>query len=227
MTVTNDKLIFMSANNANPTKSVMYSYKLNDLENLYKKDYNDTEHGAGMTYNSKSDKVLLVYLKAYEYNGKTLIREKEYERPPSYIAIGYDYNNDLYIGKIDNRMFMIDTLNKKKIIEFGFFGFETPQDLEYYNGYIFDCASDYGTMNLYHFYKGYEIIYIIDAKLDKDKKPTKNFGRIVARLIMTGYGELESISFRDGYIYFGFNQKGYNFYKMEYKKFAKEIKKIS
>ena len=44
---------------------------------------------------------------------------------------------------------------------------------------------------------------------------------------MTGLGELESISFRDGYVYIGFAKNGYNFYKIEYQKLVKETKKIS
>ena len=75
-------------------------------------------------------------------------------------------------------------------------------------------------------------IYVYDMKLDENKKPTKNFGRLVARLHTTGIGELESLSFRDGYIYFGFAPhkllgSSYVFYKLDYKSFEKEVKKIS
>jgi len=121
MTVTNDKLIFMSANNNNPTKSVMYSYKLNDFENPFKKDYSNTGHGNGMTYNPKTDKVLAlvspVNKTVYEYNGKTLVREKEYDSSsfPSYSAIGYDYKNDLYIGFNSGRVSLYDAINNKKL----------------------------------------------------------------------------------------------------------------
>ena len=94
--------------------------------------------------------------------------------------------------------------------------FEASQDLEYYNGYIFDCSSDFGKDSIYQnysFYPGYEIIYVYDTKLDPNKNPTKNFGRLIARLSMTNLGELESISFRDGYIYIGFEYDGYTFIK--------------
>ena len=225
MTVTNDKLIFMSSNNSNPEKSIMYSYKLNDLKNLYNKDYNNTGHGSGMTYNSKTDKVLVTGLDGiiYEYDGQTLIREKEYEKSifPTCVALGYDNNNDLYIGKSNIKLFWVDGIKKTKLYEFGLLMFETQQDLEYYNGYIFDGASDFGVptrYQTYSFYKGYQFIYVYDAHLDKNNNPTKNFGRLIARFIMTGFGELESISFRDGYAYIGFAQRGYNFYKVEYKK---------
>ena len=87
----------------------------------------------------------------------------------------------------------------------------------------------------YAFYKkGDNIINVYDTKLDKNKKPTKNFGRLVTRLYTSGIGELESISFREGYVYFGFAPHSklplapeYVFYKLGYKQFAKEVKKIS
>ena len=64
--------------------------------------------------------------------------------------------------------------------------------------------------------------------LDKNKNPTKNFGRLVQRLFVRGLGELEGMSFRGGYVYFGFAHSPlkypYVFYKVEYKQFEKEIK---
>ena len=236
LTIANNQLIFMSAINQIPSKSVMYSYKLDDFDNIYKKDFSNTAHGNGMTYNSKEDKVLVIVnnegYTVFEYNGKTLIREKEHTRdtfPPT-SGIGYDYNNDLYVGRSDPRLFFFDINNNERVFQFSSFMFEASQDLEYFNGYIFDCSSDFGENSKYQnysFYPGNEIIYIYDAKLDQSKKPTKNFGRLIARLSMTNLGELESISFRDGYLYIGFEYDGYTFYKIEYQKFISEIKKLS
>ncbi len=99
-TVTNDKLIFISSNNKNREKSVMYSYKLNDLKNLYKKDYDTFGHGNGMTYNSKLDKVLVIgpyeYKSVYMYDGDTLKKEKEYPN-----------SNNLHIQQLDMMILMI------------------------------------------------------------------------------------------------------------------------
>ena len=116
-TVTKDKLVFISSNNNNRPKSVLYSYKLNNLNNLFKKEYGTTGHGNGMTYNSKTNKVLVVgpyeYSKVYMYNGDSLVKEKEYpsETYPQYSAIGYDYNDDLYVGHCSKRLFLADSQN--------------------------------------------------------------------------------------------------------------------
>jgi hypothetical protein len=103
-TVTKDKLVFISSNNNNRASSVLYSYKLNDLNNLYKKEYNTFGHGNGMTYNSKLNKVLIAgpyeYEKVYLYNGNTLEKEKEY---PKEII--------LYIMQLDMMIMMIYMLD--------------------------------------------------------------------------------------------------------------------
>ena len=120
-TVTKDKLVFISSNNDNREKSVLYSYKLKDLKKLYHKEYNTTGHGNGMTYNSKTNKVLVAgpyeYEKLYLYNGDSLKKEKEYpkEKYPSYNAIGYDDINDLYIGHSGKKIFMADTVKMEKL----------------------------------------------------------------------------------------------------------------
>jgi hypothetical protein len=80
--------------------------------------------------------------------------------------------------------------------------------------------------------KGTNVIHVYDVKLDKNNNPTKNFGRLICNLQITGLGELESISFRKGYVYLGFavhkkNSPEYVFYKLDYKQLAKEVKKIS
>ena len=78
--------------------------------------------------------------------------------------------------------------------------FETCQDLEFHNGYAFLCSCDFGINNSqsYSFFNARcGNIYIYDIKLDKNKKPTKNFGRLVAKLYLSSFGELEDISFRE------------------------------
>ena len=97
------------------------------------------------------------------------------------------------LGKED-LFFLFNTTDFKKLYEFTFFAFETSQDLEYYNGFIFDCTTDGGVNLKYQSYSFYNyldnIIYVYDVKLDKNNNPTKNFGRLIARLFMSGLGEL-------------------------------------
>jgi len=232
----------MSSYNENRAKSVMYSYKLSDINTLYKKKYDSTGHANGMTYNSKEDKVLVVgpyaYKKIFLYNANTLEKEKEYSYPqhPIFHAIGYDYNNNLYVGHNKRRLFLTDTVKIEKMYEWGTTWFETSQDLEYYNGYVFFCSTDMRANSRFQNYsflkRGSNVINVYDVKLDKNNNPTKNFGRLICRLQMTGLGELESISFRKGYVYIGFaihknNTPRYLFYKLDYKQLVKEVKKIS
>ena len=123
----------------------MYFFKLNVMKNKYKIYYSNPGHGNNMTYNYKTGKVLVFgYYGEYEYNEDTLDREKEYNRSnfPRYNAIGYDYNEDLYIRQANRRIFFANT-TMKKLYEYWIFMFEAAQDLEYYKGYIFDCGSDF------------------------------------------------------------------------------------
>ena len=128
-TVTKDKLVFMCASGNIIENSVMHSYYLNNLSKLYKRKYNKTGHGNGMTYNSKTNKVLLVgpgsYNIVFEYKGQTLEKEKEYSYPtfPKSSAIGYNYDNDLYIGKGVGSLFLLITTDFKKVYEFSYFTF--------------------------------------------------------------------------------------------------------
>ena len=110
----------MSSNNDNPSKSVMYSYKLNSIDTLYKKKYDSTGHGNGMTYNTKDDKVLLIGRgKIIMYNSNTLEKEKEFSRPkyPSFNSIGYNYNSNVYVGYGKRRLFVVDTVKMEKLYE--------------------------------------------------------------------------------------------------------------
>ena len=233
-TVTKDKLVFMSANNNNIEKSVMYSYKLNDIDNLYKSIYNNTGHGNGVTYNSKTNQVLVIgYNPIFVYKGETLECERLILRSsfPACTGIAYNDISDIYIGYKEKRIFLTDG-EKGALYQIDVPVFETCQDIEFHNGYGFLCSCDFGAGNEYQSYSFFNgwgcMINIFDMNLDKDKKPTKNFGRLVARLYESGFGELGDVSFRDGYIYFGFNPSGkYAFYKVDYKKLVERVKKIS
>ena len=232
-TVTKDKLVFMSANNNNRAKSVMYSYKLNDINNLYKSSYNNTGHGNGVTYNSKTDQVLVIGDSSiFVYKGETLDFEKLIPRSsfPSCTGIAYNDISDIYIGYKEKRIFLTDGENGA-LYQIDIPVFETCQDLEFHNGYAFLCSCDFGigVYQSYSFFNAWGgIINIYDMKLDKNKKPTKNFDRLIGRLYVSSFGELEDVSFRDGYVYFGFAPTGrYAFYKIDYQKLVEAVQKIS
>ncbi len=57
-TVTNEKIFFMSSNNKNAEKGVLYYYLLYDLNNIQEIDYSNTDQGNRMIYITKTGKVL-------------------------------------------------------------------------------------------------------------------------------------------------------------------------
>ena len=137
-----------------------------------------------MTFNNKTNKFLICgpdeQKKLYEYNSKTFNIEKIYvsnNKIPMFRSIGYDYNNNLYIGYSAQKIFFTDTKFKKKYqFDIGFF--ETAQDLEYYNGFVFMTISELGSPNKYQSYSFQEkctnLIYIFNAQIINGKT-TKNF----------------------------------------------------
>ena len=89
----------------------MYSYYAKNFKTAYQLIYSKTGHGNGMTYNSKTDKVLVAgsdkYKKEYEFNRSTLKKEKEYPLPayPIFNEIYFYYNNYLYIGNTKKNIY--------------------------------------------------------------------------------------------------------------------------
>lgn len=188
-----------------------------------------------MTYNSKKNTVLLVgpsgYKKIFEYNADTMTKTKEYA-VSSVSAIGYDVNTDMYVGKMGIRFMMADSTNIARKYAWDVMGFETSQGGESYEGYWFYVTSDLGvgTYQTKSFYGGKSnIVQVYNIKF-KNGVPTKDFGRLVCRLYMTGKGELESVSFQGGNIVFGFATQSidktytYTFYKINYTTFKDFVK---
>ncbi len=238
-TVTRDKLIFASSNNNNREKSVLYSYFTSNFKNIFKKEYTTIGHANAMTYNSKTNKVLIAgpeeYRKLYEMNGVTLEKEKEYEAGtyPKFNGIGYHSDADFYIGFTGRQYYLCDTVEMKKLYVWDMIMFETAQDVEYHNGYLFFAAYDGGAPTKYQSYsfnpKGSNVIYVFDLNLDENKFPTRNFGRLICKFYMDGEGELEDVSFGQESIYLGFASlkvdpdHAYTFYQINYKDFVEYI----
>jgi len=240
-TFTKDKLIFHSSNNDDRKHGILYSYNSPDFKKNYKIQYGTTGHGNGMTFNNKTNKFLICgpdeYNELYEYDSKTFKIEKIHKasnKIPIFRSIGYDYNNNLYIGYSAQKIFFTDTKFKKKYqFDIGFF--EGAQDLEYYNGFVFMTTSELGSPNKYQSYSFYEkgtnLIYIFNTQIINGKL-SKDFGRLVGRLFIGKKGELEGISFFDNNVFLGFatkkidNVNAYTFYGINYKLFERDIRLI-
>lgn len=240
-TLTKDKLVFYSSNNSNPDYGLIDTYSGTDYKNLYKRDYGSTGHGNDMTYNSKTNKVLVVgpnsYMDIYEYNGDTLEYEKKYTATDLgyklYYAIGYDEKHDYYLGLGANRVYILNN-SFKQLYSFDVPAIGVYQGIEYYNGYLYlstfesSCPSSYQKYCLYQPWSS--ITYVYNVKFNNDGSPTDDFGKLVERLyIGDGIGELESVSFHDNQIYFGYASQqldstyAYKFYSFPYDKIAYSI----
>jgi len=150
-----------------------------------------------------------------------------------FCGIGFDYINNLYVSYIDRRIYFLDTKKLEEIYSFDLTNFETTQDLEYYNGYIFFSTSNFFAGDLFQEYSFYKenssIIYVYNAKIENGK-PSKNFGMIADILYIEPMGEIEAIEFSNGFMYYGFGKRKedwynpYYFYKVNYKIFLNYTK---
>ncbi len=242
-TFTNDKLVFHSSNNDDRKHGILYSYNSPEFKTKYKTQYGTTGHGNGMTYNNKTKKFLICgpdeYNKLYQYDSKTFKHDQTYKANntiPVFRSIGYDYNNDLYIGYYPQKIFFTKTKNFKTIYQFDIGFFETAQDLEYREGFIFMTTSELGAPNKYQSYsfypRGTNLIYIYNAQIINGK-PSKDFGRAVGRLFIGKKGELEGISFFKNHMFLGFATRkvdevnAYTFYGINYKFFVDKARDIA
>ena len=210
--VTNDYLIFHSCNDSNPYYGILYLYSGKDYRNFYKMSYGLTGHGNGIAFNNKKNTILVAsanyYQNTLEYNLEDLKLINNFTK--GFVGIGYDYDNDLYIGYIDRRVYFIDTNTFEEVYSFDLTNFETTQDIEYYEGYVFFVTTNFFAGDFfqrYSFYKeGSNIIYTFNAKFE-DGKPSKNFGMIEDILYLQSLGELEGIEFNNGKVFYGFGRR--------------------
>ena len=212
--VTNDYLIFHSANDSNPYFGILYIYGGKDKEykTLKKKMYTLTGHGNGLAYNSKKNTILVAsanyYQNTLEYNLEDLKLVNNFTK--GFCGIGYDYNNDLYVGYIDRRVYFLDSNTFEEIYSFDLTNFETTQDIEYHDGYIYFVTTNFFAGDLYQKYsfyrEGSNIIYVYNAKFENGK-PSKRFGILEDILYLESLGELEAIEFIDEKVFFGFGRR--------------------
>lgn len=218
-TKTKDKLVFYSSNNANPEKGLVISYTGSDYHTLYKISYDNTGHGNDMTYNSKTNEVLLVgpnnYKEIFVYNADTMEHTKTYsENVTGYSAIAYDKYNDLYFGYSGQRIYALDN-SFNRLYSFDASFLETTQGMEYHNGYIYMTTYEGGCSSSYQLWclntTSSALVYVYNAKLNTDKTPSSSFGHL-EKIIYLGpkIGELESISFDDAEAIFGYATQYYD-----------------
>ncbi|MCQ2820000.1 MAG: hypothetical protein MJ252_22260 [archaeon] len=240
--VTANNLVYSASNSGNPDYCVLYSYKGTNYSTLSAKKYHECGHANGIAFNTKTGKIEVCgpvsYGQVNQYNPSDLVFEKSYAKNnsyPGFTGIGYNADKDYYLGHSGRNIFFASTTGTWPIqYSFGMTIYETTQDIEYNDGYIFQPVADLGAPNTHQQYslwgEGKNLVYVYNAKFDSAGKPTTDYGRLVARLLIGKKGELESVSFRNGKAYFGFaTQKldstyAFKFYETSYadlkKKFA-------
>ena len=212
--VTNDYLIFHSANDSNPYYGLLYMYSRQDKEyNILKKvSYGLSGHGNGLAFNNRKNTVLVAsanyYQNTLEYNLEDLELINNYTQ--GFCGIGYDYDNDLYVGYIDRRVYFLETDNFEEVYSFDLTNFETTQDIEYFNGYVFFVTTNFFAGDDYQKYSFYKedsnVIYVYNAKFENGK-PSKQFGMLEDIIYIQSLGELEAIEFLDDKVFFGFGKR--------------------
>ena len=212
--VTNDFLIFHSANDSNPYYGLLYMYSGNNKEYTYLKkvNYGLTGHGNGLAFNSRKNTILVAsanyYQNTLEYDLEDLNLINNFTK--GFCGIGYDYDDDLYVGYIDRRVYFLDPNTFEEIHSFDLTNFETTQDIEYYNGYVYFVTTNFFEGDVYQKYSFYKdnsnIIYVYNAKFENGK-PSKNFGMIEDILYLESLGEMEAIEFIDEKVFFGFGRR--------------------
>lgn len=212
-TLAKDKLVFHASNNSTPNMGLLSTYNGKSYQTSYKNDYSTTAHGNDMTYNSNTNKVLLLVDKEiYEYNGDTITYEKRYTTSDKgdllYTALGYDGKHDHYYALSGTVLYVL-TNKFEKIYSFDITALGIYQGLEYHNGYIYMTTAEYTCPNKYQLYcnqkKYSSIVYVYNAKFNNDGTPTKDFGKLVEKLYVDkAIGELESVSFNTDQIILGY-----------------------
>ena len=193
---------------------LLYMYSRQDKEyNILKKvSYGLTGHGNGLAFNNRKNTVLVAsanyYQNTLEYNLEDLELINNYTQ--GFCGIGYDYDNDLYVGYIDRRVYFLQTDNFEEVYSFDLTNFETTQDIEYFNGYVFFVTTNFFAGDNYKKYSFYKedsnAIYVYNAKFENGK-PSKQFGILEDIIYIQSLGELEAIEFLDDKVFFGFGKR--------------------
>ncbi len=229
-TMANSKLVFGSFNSNNSGKGLMSVYNGNDLATFELDKYGAFGQMNGMTYNSKTNSILLVgpegYSKVFEFDGEQFEQTNTIDvLYDKYSAIGFapgntSSNTDYYIGHMNRKVYFLNS-DFEQVYSFDVPHYLTGQDLEYRNGYIYCTASDAGEPNNYQLY-GFKAnsarIYVYNAKFKRDGTPENGFGRLVKVYYIDninkdnlgGIGTIQGISFDSSYTWLGYNASTYD-----------------
>ena len=236
-TVTDNSILFFSANNSDPNNGIILSYSGDNYETYDNWVYGEMGHGNGMSFDSKDNLVIVAGPNSYRdlwflNSTRGFVKKVETQNDLgwSFTGFGYIDDQDLYVGQNGLRAFIMDK-------EFNIlYTIETPydeivQDIEYNNGYLYattyNASTCPNTNTIYCNYPGNSsITYVYNLKYN-DGVPSDDFGRLVKRIyIGPGFGELEGISFHGDEVFFGFSANigaedyddvhSYRFYHLPY-----------
>ena len=224
-TVTDTNVVFHMSNSGNPDYGLLIGYKGSNYSTQSKLSYDSTGHGNDLTYISDENKVLLVgpnsYKTIYQYDGSSLNKTKEIELSSGLTAIGYDDYNKKILG-LSTRRILVHTKNFEALYSMDLPHLITGQGLEYNDGYVYATCFDYGQSSeyqMYHFNEAFSgKVYVIDARLKSDGTPDTDFGKLVKVLYignvkrngLDGTGELETVSFHNNKMWFGYAAQYYD-----------------
>ena len=231
-TFTNNKLVYASNNGSDATKAntlLFWQSGTNYATRNYKM-MNNMGHANDMTYNSKTNKIVVAGLFGgtagdqiwlFDNNSISTAPQKvDSKRSGGYTGIAYDKYNDLYFAKSGCRGFILSN-DFDKVYTFDVPFLEVSQGMDYHNGYVYipvtelgDSSHDNSGSQLYYRGSSYFLsnrVYVYNAKLKKDGKPDKDFGKLVKIYYIpqkntssVGYGEIETVSFLNNVMYLGY-----------------------
>lgn len=242
-TITSDnRLVFYVTNNGDNIGRLSIT-ESNNFSKISKEIYLDSSnnsdertnigHGNDMTFNSKTNKIIITRTNSsgkYDYLNQyatDLKFEKQIKNENNNSGIAYDQQNNYYFGRGANNQVVVLNENFEKVNSFTLIASETNQGIEYHDGYLFLTTSYTHDDDYYS-----SIIYVYNVKYNNGT-PSKDFGKFVKKLyIPKNYGEIESISFNNNKVFFGFSnwpvkestdEYGYKWYSVPYENIKEQF----
>ena len=183
-TFTNNKLIYASTYAGNPANSLIFTQSGTNYATRNYQYVENIGHANDMTYNSKTNKVLISGLSGgssagqiwiYDNSDMTKLPEKIQPKANnsniSYGGIAYDEYNDYYFGRNADKIYVLNN-NYEPLYSFDAPFLETGQGLDYHNGFIYipvyeigNSKNDNASSPFQLYYRGTD--YDISSDVDK------------------------------------------------------------